>query len=252
MSEETKNYLASDLAAELGVPRTTLNDWLKSYAAYLETEPRGKRRAYTGKSLSVLREVAELREAGNSGVEIEAELARRHGIRPEIAPEPAEAGSAAPQDAAATVPPSDSTELAAMPAGGNGLVRMSDDDIGKLFGMLEAQQQDREKSMRRFWRLFLFVVLLLLLALGIPLVVLLAQLLSGIEQDRSRSEQRYEALDQRLNGTGDALEKLRAEQAAKLDRATTEAAQAAARSEKLHAARQAELDKIAVDRKSVV
>ena len=35
-----EGYLASDLAAELQVPRTTLNDWLTRYAAHLEFELR--------------------------------------------------------------------------------------------------------------------------------------------------------------------------------------------------------------------
>ena len=58
---ETKSYLASDLANELGVARSTVNDWLSRYGDYLETENRGKRRAYSEKSLRILREISEFR-----------------------------------------------------------------------------------------------------------------------------------------------------------------------------------------------
>ena len=56
MSEE-KTYLASDLVNELGVARSTINDWLTRYADYLESEARGKRRVYTARSLEVLRHI---------------------------------------------------------------------------------------------------------------------------------------------------------------------------------------------------
>ena len=82
---ESRTYLASDLAGELGLPRSTINDWLTRYAEYLESENRGKRRFYSEKSLNILREIAELRNAGKSSFEIEQQLAARYGIRPEVA-----------------------------------------------------------------------------------------------------------------------------------------------------------------------
>ena len=51
---ESRTYLASDLAGELGLPRSTINDWLVRYADYLEVETRGKRKVYSEKSLRML------------------------------------------------------------------------------------------------------------------------------------------------------------------------------------------------------
>ena len=39
-----KTYSISELAVQLQLPRTTINDWLKSFAPYLEFEMRGKRK----------------------------------------------------------------------------------------------------------------------------------------------------------------------------------------------------------------
>ena len=102
---ETKSYLASDLANELGVARSTVNDWLSRYADYLETENRGKRRAYSEKSLRILREISEFRNNGLSSFEIEQQLAARYGLRPEVtAPQMPPAGPAASSVKAAGEP----------------------------------------------------------------------------------------------------------------------------------------------------
>ena len=82
---EGRTYLASDLAGELGLPRST-NDWLVRYADYLEVDTRGKRKVYSAKSLRILKEISEMRNEGKSSFEIEQLLASRYGIRPEVAP----------------------------------------------------------------------------------------------------------------------------------------------------------------------
>ncbi len=226
MSEEKKNYLASDLAAELTVPRTTLNDWLKSYAAYLETEPRGKRRAYTAKSLQVLREVAKMREEGKQASEIEEALAAIYGIRPEIAPE--EMGQ---EETPVTELP------AALEPKSGQLARISDDDMKRLFNMLEVQKKEREKSIRRFWIMALLTVLLLMVAIGVPLVIFSSHLMEGMEQERGDSARRYNALEERLGTAGKALDSIRAEQSDKFARAAAESA-------RLDRVRQEELRKL--------
>jgi len=83
---EGRTYLASDLAGELGLPRSTINDWLVRYADYLEVDTRGKRKVYSAKSLQILKEISEMRNEGKSSFEIEQLLASRYGIRPEVAP----------------------------------------------------------------------------------------------------------------------------------------------------------------------
>ncbi len=84
-----KKYSVIELAELLGVPRTTINDWLSKYSMYIDFAVQGKRRVYTDSSLAVLKEISELRNSGMSSVDIEAELAKRHPVRAE--PEPPEA-----------------------------------------------------------------------------------------------------------------------------------------------------------------
>lgn len=86
-----KKYSVIELAELLGVPRTTINDWLSKYSMYIDFTVQGKRRVYTDSSLAVLKEISGLRNSGMSSVDIEAELAKRHPVRaepelPEAAP----------------------------------------------------------------------------------------------------------------------------------------------------------------------
>ena len=80
---DKKTYLVSDLANELGVPRTTVNDWLKRYDRYLPSEMSGRRRTYTEEALEVLRSVNKMRNDGLSAGKIETELEKTFAIRPE-------------------------------------------------------------------------------------------------------------------------------------------------------------------------
>ena len=76
-----KNYTVMELAEQIGVPRTTINDWLARYSMYIDTVTQGKRKVYPETALAVLREVAALRGAGKSFAEIETELAAKHPIQ---------------------------------------------------------------------------------------------------------------------------------------------------------------------------
>ena len=80
-----ENYSVAALASAVGVPRTTINDWLVRYENYIDSIPMGKRKVYPTRSLMVLQEVARLRDEGKSSVEIENILAQMHGIKPEVA-----------------------------------------------------------------------------------------------------------------------------------------------------------------------
>ncbi len=192
---ETRNYLASDLAAELGVPRTTLNDWLKNYAAFLETEPRGKRRAYTEKSLQVLRYVAQLRENGKSGLEIDAALGEKYGLRPEIA-------AAENQELPPENMPAD-TELPAVQMPATGISHFSGDDMNRFFKLCEEQQSGRRTA--RLISLFLILILAGIMA-GTGAV--LYRIYMRMEQTNQQNMNHYEALAAHLTGTGEALDKL--------------------------------------------
>ena len=76
-----KNYTVMELAEQIGVPRTTINDWLARYSLYIDTVTQGKRKVYPETALAVLREVAALRNAGKAFAEIEKELAAKHPIQ---------------------------------------------------------------------------------------------------------------------------------------------------------------------------
>ena len=99
-------YSAAALAAAVGVPRTTINDWLSRYEDYIDSISVGKRKVYSEESLKILQEIASLRDSGKSSAEIEAVLAGKHGVKPEVASEEPSrtAVSAEPAPAAAPAP----------------------------------------------------------------------------------------------------------------------------------------------------
>ena len=91
---ESAKYTVIELSEQLGVKRTTVNDWLTKYAVYIEYAVQGKRRIYSGSALAVLKKVAELRAKGLSSFEIDAELAKVCAVHPQ--PEPDAPESPAP------------------------------------------------------------------------------------------------------------------------------------------------------------
>ena len=85
MSPENQNlYSISDLAEQVGVPRTTITDWLGKYARFIELQTQGRRRFYTDRTLSVLCKIAELRAAGRSIGDIDGELERIFPVHPTV------------------------------------------------------------------------------------------------------------------------------------------------------------------------
>lgn len=87
MNPENQNlYSISDLADQVGVPRTTITDWLGKYSRFIELQTQGRRRFYTDRTLSVLCKVAELRTAGRSISDIDGELERIFPVHPTVEP----------------------------------------------------------------------------------------------------------------------------------------------------------------------
>ena len=87
MNPENSNlYSISDLADQVGVPRTTITDWLGKYARFMELQTQGRRRFYTDRTLSVLCKIAELRTAGRSTGDIDGELERIFPVHPTVEP----------------------------------------------------------------------------------------------------------------------------------------------------------------------
>ena len=103
MNPENRNlYSISDLADQVGVPRTTITDWLGKYARFIELQTQGRRRFYTDRTLSVLCKVAELRSAGRSIGDIDGELERIFPVHPTVEPpeNPGETGADSADDPA--------------------------------------------------------------------------------------------------------------------------------------------------------
>ncbi len=169
MPEEPNVYSVSDLAAALQLPRTTINDWLKIYASYLDTEMRGKRRVYTANACAILREIAELRAAGRSNYEVEQELARRHGIRPEPAPpEPETVNEVAPTTSQLPI-----RQEPALPAVPN-------------FTEIRVHLEELEQKRKRFTLRLLAVLLVFVALLALLAVFGIARLRGALEQADAR------------------------------------------------------------------
>ncbi len=77
-------YKVSDLTDKLGVARSTINDWLKSYDQFIDYSLQGKRKIYSQRTLDVLLEVNDLRSSGLSSHEIREELEKRHPLNGEV------------------------------------------------------------------------------------------------------------------------------------------------------------------------
>jgi len=94
MNPENQNlYSISDLADQVGVPRTTITDWLGKYSRFIELQTQGRRRFYTDRTLSVLCKIAELRTAGRSIGDIDGELERIFPVHPTVEPPDAARGA---------------------------------------------------------------------------------------------------------------------------------------------------------------
>ena len=172
MNSDNRNlYSISDLADQVGVPRTTITDWLGKYARFVELQTQGRRRFYTERTLSVLCKIAELRTAGRSIGDIDGELERIFPVHPTVEPPDAPAGTSG-QDGSGT----DS----AASSGGSGDGRQtypvvkqeSFDELYDLFGTkfgdlcdaMSAVEQKADVSARRL-RLMLAVALVIIVVL---------------------------------------------------------------------------------------
>ena len=218
MTTENRRFLASDLSQELELPRSTINDWLTRYAEYLESENRGKRRFYSEKSLNILREIAELRNAGKSSFEIEQQLAARYGIRPEVAhpEEPETAVAEAP-----TAPRDPEENTASAPGEGETLpmLRPAFEEMSSQFtreftalaAKFEELERERRRMFRRMWFAGLAIMaaaLLLLLLLGAALWTLHGK----FERSKAESTAAMATLTRDGEKLSGQLESIRAEQ----------------------------------------
>jgi len=177
MSDTQPKYTAMELAELIGVPRTTINDWLTRYERYIFFKLQGKRKVYTDSTVAVLREISELRNQGLSSFDIEEELAKRHPMRGEIAPEPTATEGGEPS--LAPVLRSQITEM-------TDLLRNSLLDLQRRFVALE---QEQRRAAARAWRwsavTALLAILLVLLA-ALAAVKLQREIEARLASDRLR------------------------------------------------------------------
>ena len=104
-SESTNLYSISDLAEQVGVPRTTITDWLGKYSRFIELQTQGRRRFYTERTLAVLCKIAEFRNAGRSIADIDSELERVFPVHPTVEPPDSAPAPDAPNESAQNAGP---------------------------------------------------------------------------------------------------------------------------------------------------
>lgn len=179
---EGRTYLASDLAGDLGLPRSTINDWLVRYADYLEVETRGKRKVYSTRSLRILKEIAEMRNAGKNSFEIEQLLAARYGIRPEVAaPHHVAEPETAEEEGGETLPAAPESGLPATRPAFEQMTVQINAEFLKLAARLEDAEGARRRLIHRMWAVTAALVVGLA-ALLLVLALMMYQMFGRLEK----------------------------------------------------------------------
>lgn len=172
MNSDNRNlYSISDLADQVGVPRTTITDWLGKYARFIELQTQGRRRFYTERTLSVLCKIAELRTAGRSIGDIDGELERIFPVHPTVEPPDASAGTlgqdGSGQDPAASAGSGDGRQTYPVVKQENfdELYDLFGSKFGNLCDAMSAVERKADMSARRL-RLMLAVAVVIIVALA--------------------------------------------------------------------------------------
>ena len=175
-------YSISDLADQVGVPRTTITDWLGKYARFVELQTQGRRRFYTERTLSVLCKVAELRTAGRSTGDIDGELERIFPVHPTVeppdAPTDANPGSAAgsPGPAPDAAGPGQQTYPVVKQDNSDELYDLLGTKFSDLCDAMAAVDRKADASARRL-RLMLAVAVMIIVVLACFLALFYANFL---------------------------------------------------------------------------
>lgn len=211
MTETPNKYTVMELADVVGVPRTTINDWLSRYERFIDFRTQGKRKVYTAATLAVLQEIGELRNQGLSSFDIEEALGKRHPMRGEVA-ESAEGSEDGPGEGAGA------------PAGGGAgeepmplvlrrqvtemadLLRQSLLDIQHRLDDLDRSQSQTVSRANRWTALTVLLAVLLVLSGTVAAV----KLQRAIETNRRLANERQQ--------TNQALQQVEAELGKQIDR----------------------------------
>ena len=204
MSNST--YSVAALAAALNVPRTTVNDWLAKYEDFIDATAIGKRKVYSERTLTVLKEVARLRDMGKTGTEIEEALEQIMGITPEIAPEkPVGASAADPvaEDQAGVPPADDSAQLPAVKKFEENAM-----ELAAFIAELRKEQVQSRKRSRFTAFMLLAVIIVLVAALGASIKALRMQFAER-KLEAARTQQTLEKLNKEFTCELKSMENLR-------------------------------------------
>ena len=171
MNSDNRNlYSISDLADQVGVPRTTITDWLGRYARFVELQTQGRRRFYTERTLSVLCKVAELRTAGRSIGDIDGELERVFPVHPTVEPPdvPGEAGaaSAAPAPGPDAANPDSRTYPVVKQENSDELYDLLGTKFADLCDAMNAVNRKADASARRLRLMFAVAVMVIVVLTG--------------------------------------------------------------------------------------
>ena len=146
-----QTYSVSELAIQLQLPRTTINDWLKNFSSYLEYEMKGKRKEYNQNALNVLKNISIWKNEGKSAASIQKLLEENYGLCGELsgAEQPAAEQQSSNSDAG---------------TGNNSgeLMQVVHSDLEMLLANVENLNVKRVQSTRRAAWLSAFVMLLIL------------------------------------------------------------------------------------------
>lgn len=174
-----KTYSISELAIQLNLPRTTINDWLKSFAPYLEYEMKGKRKEYNRNALNVLKNISDWKNEGKSASAIQKLLEENYGICGEVS-------SATPP-----VPQTAENNTAASGSKDSGeLMQVVHSDLEMLLANVEQLNTKRIQSTRRAaWGT---VIIMFLILAGVGAVGYFVYLnLQRIQHENSIAKQEY-------------------------------------------------------------
>jgi len=208
-SENTSLYSISDLAEQVGVPRTTITDWLGKYSRFIELQTQGRRRFYTERTLAVLCKIAEFRNAGRSIADIDAELERVFPVHPTVEP---------PDQAPASDAPGEPAQTGGTAAPGTyPVVKQENDELYDLLGakfadLCEAMTEVDRKAGASVRRLRLMFAVAVVTAVLLLCFLALFYAFFLIQRDSAATEKSTAAAISELSaGTADGNAAIRAD-----------------------------------------
>ncbi len=179
-----KTYSISELANQLQLPRTTINDWLKSFAPFLEFEMKGKRKEYNQNTLDILKNVSTWKNESKSAAAIQKLLEENYGIPAEISSiEPDDSSNIADNNTDASSVNENNTNSGEM-------MQIVHSDLELLLANIEKINSKRVRSVRIASWTAVIIMFLLLAGVGISAYFIYLNMLR-LRQENSAAQQAY-------------------------------------------------------------